>query len=87
MSELKEDSTDGPYVYRCGVNLRAEEHLGCPVPKSGHFVGVRLVRKYKSASHIKIRDLNKRGSGVDEYIAWFEISVHYTSLMAVFCAL
>lgn len=83
MSQLIKNAADGPDVNSGRVRLAAEQNLGRAIPQRHYLMSVTLERKPEGASQSKVGHLDLILALVDQNIARFKISMHYSSLMTV----
>lgn len=83
MGQLEKDASKWPNINSCAVDFGSEENLRCSVPESDNLVSEGLERQPKAPSQAEIGNLNYWLRRVNQQVAWLEISVHYSSLVAV----
>lgn len=83
VSQLKEDAANGPDVDSGAIDFGPKKDFWSSIPKCNHFMGIAFERKTKGPRKAKIGNFNLSLVLCNQKIAWFQVSVHDPSLVAM----
>jgi len=83
MGKLEENASNWPHVHSSAVNFLSQENLRCSIPKCNDLMSVTLEREPEWPSKAEISNFNLPFVFIYQEVAWFQVSMHDPSLMAM----